>query len=70
MRLGGASYSILKLVTFERQQLRDLKDGIRIEGSNRSGCVVYPLADFEFVIVHSVPHHRERPPRRQTNNTT
>ena len=35
-----------------------------------SGCVVYRLADFGFVIVHGVPHHHERPHARPTNNTT
>ena len=39
----------------------DLKDGTRIDGCNKFGCVAYRLTDFEFVIVHSVPHHCERP---------
>src|SRR6516164_1754575 len=56
VRLGGASYSILKLILLGWQKPRDLKDGIRTDGSNKSGRVVYRLADFEFVIAHSVPH--------------
>src|SRR5215471_17274651 len=39
---------------------------MRVDGCNKSGCVVYRLADFEFVIAHSVPHHCERPPCKQT----
>lgn len=61
MRLGDTFYPILELITFRRQQLCDLEDGMCCNGSNKSGCVADRLADLEFVIVHGVPHHRERP---------
>jgi hypothetical protein len=66
VRLGGASYSILKLVFFSRQQVRDLKYSVRADASNKSGRIVDRLADFESVVTHGVPQQRERPQARES----
>ena len=62
VRLEGAPYSILKLVIFGQQQMRTFKNGIRVNAPNKSGCVVYRLANFESVIAHGRSPSTRTPP--------
>ena len=53
MRLGGTFNLVLEVVALGRQELRDLKDAARTDRSVQPRCVVYRLADLEFVEAHS-----------------
>jgi hypothetical protein len=59
MRLGDTFDLVLKVVTFERQKLRDLINTARTAaGTKRTRCIDYRLADLEFVTGHSILHRQ------------
>jgi hypothetical protein len=54
MRFGGAFDSILEVVAFGRQELRDFIDRAHRGNAERSRCVIDRLTDFEFVAGHDI----------------
>jgi hypothetical protein len=53
VRLGGTFDLVLEVVALRRQKLRDLIDAARASSAVEPRCIVYGLADREFVGAHS-----------------
>jgi len=57
MRFARAFNSVLAVIAFRWQELRDLIDGARAPAAEGPGRNTYRLTDFEFVLVQRTLHH-------------
>jgi hypothetical protein len=69
----GIFNPILIVITFRRQELRNLINAVRAPATEGSGHEAHRLTDFEFMPVHEAPHHVQRlcaPPCRWNRATS